>query len=416
MKIRLKRRPRFSLEKFLLFLTILCVSSFALLEYVSISIPVFTVVKWPLLYVAGACLLSQLNLLFKNIMKRRYLFILLLLLLFCGALLVSGNVNRDNSTQISIMRSTVRTVCFVVELFVLMIWIAEKGHGKFLINFLFRYILILVLATDILLFTKLITFHDGSHEAYLVGTKFIVSYLHMDLLMLWFLKGGVSSAQLRNMPKLLLAVLAIYLIVVSIRVQCMTGVLGCVLLFVCYLLIDRPSRKGLNALNSPVSLSLAMLFCLIFPFVSELIVSIPAVNYFVVSVLGRNENLTGRVEIFEIFGSRMEGHAAFGFGMGNANAAAKTLFGYANAQNAFLQWILQAGAITTVALVLVILAIFVQRAKFGNFKKTMPLVILLYVYILLGTVETTFSMSFLLWIGMLFMMVNEKTQPQQSES
>lgn len=415
MKIRLKRRPRFSLEKFLLFLTVLCVSSFALLEYVSISIPVFTVVKWPLLYLGGLCLLSQLNLLIKNIMKRRYLYILLLLVLFCAALLISGNVNKDNSSQINIMRSTVRTVCFVVELFAMMIWIAERGHGKFLINFLFRYIMILVIATDVLLFTKLVTFYDGNHEAYLVGTKFIVSYLHMDLLMLWFLKSGVTSLRLKNMPKLLLAVLAIYLVIVSVRVQCMTGVLGCVILFICYLLIDRPSRKGLSVLNSPATLSLSMLFCLLFPFVSELIVSIPAVNYFVVSVLGRNENLTGRVEIFEIFSSKMEGHGAFGFGMGNANAAAKTLFGYANAQNAFLQWILQAGVITTIALVLFLLAIYVQRAKMGAFKKTMPLVILLYVYILLGTVETTFSMSFLLWFAVLFMMVNEKTPELRQE-
>ena len=65
MKIRLKRRPHFSLEKLLLFVAIFCVSTFALLEYASISIPLFSLVKWPLLYVGGACLISQLNLLMK---------------------------------------------------------------------------------------------------------------------------------------------------------------------------------------------------------------------------------------------------------------------------------------------------------------------------------------------------------------
>lgn len=395
------------MEKLLLFVAVLCVSSYALLEYASISIPIFTVVKWPLIYLAGACLLSQTNLLLKNIMKRKYFFILLALLAFCVSLLMSGNVNKDNSNEISIMRSTVRTVIFLIELFVLMIWAAEKGHGKFLINFLFRYELLLVIATDFLLFTKLIPFYDGSHEAYLVGTKFIVAYQHMELMTLWFLKSGVGF-NVKNVSKLLLVAAAAYLVLVSIRVQCMTGVLGCLILFFCFILIDRPSRKGLSILNSPSFLLIALAVCLIFPFVSELVVSIPAVNYFVVDVLGRNENLTGRVEIFQIFGSKMEGHALFGFGMGNGNAAAKELFGYANAQNAFLHWILQAGVVTTIALVLLMLMIFRQRSKLGAFKKSMPLVILIYVYILLGTVEITFSMNFLLWLGVLFMQVNEK--------
>lgn len=406
MKIRLKRKPRFSLEKLLLFLTVLCVSSFALLEYVSISIPLFTLVKWPLLYLGGACLISQINMLIKTFMKKKYFYVWIALLLLCVCLLLSGASNRNTASNINVMRSTVRTICFLVELFALMIWISEKGHGKFLVSFLFRYVLFLVIATDVLLFTKLIVFYDGSHEAYLVGTKFIVAYLHMELMTLWFLKSGIDMNR-KNIPRILLIVAAVYLVAISIRVQCMTGVLGCVILFACFLVIDRPSRKGLRVLNSPVILLLSLAFCLLFPFVSELIVSIPAVKYFVVEVLGRNENLTGRVEIFQLFGKKMEGHVSFGFGMGNANLTAKTLFGYANAQNAFLQWILQAGFLTTAAMVLLIVTVFAQRSKTRQFKKTMPLVILIYVYILLGTVETTFSMNFFLWIGLLFALTNE---------
>ncbi len=407
MRIRLKRKPRFSLEKLLLFLTIFCVSSFALLEYVSISIPLFTLVKWPLLYLGGVCLISQINMLIRTFMKKKYFYIWITLLLLCGCLLLSGTSNRNTASNINVMRSTARTICFLIELFALMIWVSEKGYGKFFVNFLFRYVLLLVIATDVLVFTKLIVFRDGSYESYLVGTKFIVAYLHMELLTLWFLKSGIGI-NIKNIPRILLIAASAYLVIISIRVQCMTGVLGCVALFVCFMLIDRPSRKGLRVLNSPGMLLLSLAFCLIFPFVSELIVSIPAVNYFVVEVLGRNENLTGRIEIFQLFGKRMEDHALFGFGMGNANLAAKTLFGYANAQNAFLQWILQAGFLTTAAMVLLIVTVFVQRSRTRQFKKTMPLVILIYIYILLGTVETTFSMNFIMWIGLLFALTNEK--------
>ncbi|MBQ8909918.1 MAG: hypothetical protein IJY91_02620 [Oscillospiraceae bacterium] len=407
MRIRLKRKPRFSLEKLLLFVSILCISSFALLEYVSISVPLFTLVKWPLLYLGGVCLTSQINLLIRTFMKKKYFYIWLTLLILCGCLLLSGVSNRNTVSNINVMRSTARTICFLIELFALMIWVSEKGYGKFLVNFLFRYVLLLVIATDALMFTKLIVFYDGSHKAYLVGTKFIVSYLHMELMTLWFLKSGIDM-NIKNISRILLIAASAYLVIISIRVQCMTGVLGCMGLFICLMLIDRPSRKGLRILNSPVMLLLSLAFCLIFPFVSELIVSIPAVKYFVVEVLGRNENLTGRVEIFQLFGKKMEGHALFGFGMGNANLAAKTLFGYANAQNAFLQWILQAGFLTTAAMVLLIVVVFAQHSRTRQFKKTMPLVILIYIYILLGTVETTFSMNFILWIGLLFALTNEK--------
>lgn len=409
MKIRLKRKPSFSLEKLLLFLSTLCVSSFALLEFTSIPIPLFTLVKWPLLYVGGICMISQINLLIRTFMKKKYFYIWLLVLLLCACLLQSGNSNIHTASNINIMRSTLRTITFLLELFILMIWVSEKGYGKFLVHFLFYYVLILVVVTDFLLFSRAIVFTDGPKEAYLVGTKFNAVYLHMDFLMLCYLKNRVDHAE-KNLSVIFLVVATVCIQVVAVTVQCITGVLGSLLLVICFFLNNNPSGKGLRVLNTPVSLIGAMLICLLFPFLSELIVSIPAVKYFVVEVLGKSENLTGRMEIFEIFGKRMEGHMLFGFGMGNANYASVTLFGYATSQNALFQWILQAGFWTTVVLVLFYLAIFAQHCKGTRQKKTMPLVILLYVYVILGIVETTFSMTFFLWITLLFALTNEKME------
>ncbi len=409
MRIKLKFQRKTSAEYLFLFVAILCVSSFALLEHMSISIPVFSLVKNPLLYIGGICILTQLGLLIKTFMKRKYLFLWLALLLFCALLFASVYTNRNPKIGESPMRGTVRAVLFLVELYALMIWISERGHTNYFINFLFYYVLLLVVVTDVLLLTGLITYSDGSHTVYLVGTKFVVSYLHMDLLTLWFLKAD-EGYNIRNIPKLGLVFTAILLIVISVRVECMTGVLGCLILFICFLLIDRPSRKGLSILNAPVTLFGALVINLIFPFISELIVSIPFVNYFVVEIMGKSENLTGRIEIFEIFSRRMEDHWAFGFGFGNENLAAKELFGYANAQNSLLQWILRAGVVNTVMLVVLLLMIFRYRAKLGEYRRTMPLVILIYVYIFLGSVEITFSMSFIMWVFVLFVLVSDRRQ------
>lgn len=413
MRIRLKFQRKTSSEKVFLFIAIVCIASFAVLENTSISIPIYSVVKNPLLYMGGICILTQLKTLLKAFMKKKYFYLWLLVMAFCTFIFIAAYNNKNPDIGSSPMRGTVRMTLFLSELMALMVWVSEKGYSRYLVNILFWYILILVALTDILLLTGIIQFRDGTHEAYLVGTKFNVSYIHLDLLMLWFIKGNAKTT-IKNIPIPVLIISTVLLIIISVRVHCITGILGCIVLFACYMIIDRPSRRGLSILNSPIILIVALVVNLLFPFISKLLVSIPAVNWFVVDVLGKSENLTGRTEIFEIFGEQMNGHWLFGFGFGNENLAAKELFGYANAQNALLQWLLRAGLVNTVLLVCMMVQIFYQRSRSDGIKRTMPLAILIYVYIILGTIEVTFSMSFLLWLFLLIPLIYD-TMEQQEE-
>lgn len=413
MRIRLKINRRFSLERLLLYIAVICVSSFALLEHVTIAIPLFSVVKLPLLYVAGICILSQTNLLLRTFMKKKNFYIWLLLFGLCLALVLSAYSNRNTNIGTFPMLATFRAIFFMVDLLALMIWVSEKGYGSQVINFLFYYVLLLVIVTDVLLFTDIVKFSDGRHKVYLVGTKFTVSYMHMNLLTLWVMKTG-RSVHIRQLPKIGLFLAAIFLVAISLRVECITGLIGCVLLFLCLFGMNPRGKSNLiDRMASPVLLLLALAAGMVFPFVSKLVISIPAVNYVIVEILGRSESLTGRTNIFEIFGTKMAERWAFGFGFGNGNAAAMELFGYANAQNAMHQWILQGGVVSAVMLALFMMAIFGQLRKSGNRKKAMPLVVLIYVYIILGFAETTFSMSFLMWVAMIYMIVNEKTAEER---
>ena len=104
----------------------------------------------------------------------------------------------------------------------------------------------------------------------------------------------------------------------------------------------------------------------------------------------------------------MGGHWLWGYGYGNGNTAAVRLFGCANAQNAQLQWILQAGLPVAFMVDVLITIVIKQLSRSSRKRQIMPLAILIYVYIILGMVETTFSMSFLLWLACVFMQVNEK--------
>ena len=328
----------------------------------------------------------------------------LLLFAFLG---LSAHFNEDPLFGDSPARMTRRFVLFWAELFLLMVWVAETGRGEFTIRFLFWYVLILAVATDFLLLTRLIVFRSGNFETYLVGTKFTVAYLHMDLLALWFVKNkGVFHFWQRS--KMLTIIVAGIIITISAYVDCMTGLLGCFVLMWLFASLNTPVQKKLLKLNSPWLLLLILTASVIFPFMVQSIVSIPAVEVFLVDVLGRNGTLTGRLNIYEVYIRQMEDHWLWGYGLGNSNAAAQVIFGYANAQNAILNWVLQSGVLVTGALVSLIIIVFRQLSKVEEPMPIMPLVALIYVYIIMGAVETTFSMAFFLWIGLLFMCINEK--------
>ncbi len=407
MKIRIKFPRRLTLEKFFLMVAVLCVTSFALLEHVSIPIPIFSLIKMPILYLGGVCLLSQLNMIVKTFMKKKYFYLWITLLLLWGFLFVSAYLNKDLNYGTDPIMVTFRLVLYMVELFVLMIWVCEKQYDRLLLKFLFWYLLILVVATDVLLFTELITFQNGRYEAYLVGTKFSVSYLHMNFLTLWFMQGN-KVIRVKQFSKLWMFLAIALMVVVSLRVECLTGVFGCITLFIMLFILDAPNRNRLRGIVSPLALGTSLGINLGFSFISELVLSIPFVNYFIVQILQKSDTLTGRTNIFVVFSQRMQDHWLLGYGYGNS--AAVELFGYANAQNALLQWIMQGGLLGTLLLTLFFLQVFKQATRSENKKQLMPLVVLVYVYIFLGMVETTFSMSFLMWVSVIFMLSNKKPE------
>ena len=402
------------MEELLFFVAIFCVTSYALLEHVSISIPIFSMVKMPILVIGGFCLMTKVKLLLANILKKRYFYILAVLILLCAGLLSVAFLNQNVFIGTNPVRQTVRLVLFLLELFWLMIWVAETGKVSQIINFLFWYMLILVLVTDVFLFTKVIVFYSGKFENYLVGTKFSVSYLHMDLLTIWFVRNNMRLHR-EGKTKLFVFLATLFVLAVSIRVDCMTGAIGCVALCVLFLLLNTSVGNSLLRFQSPVFLSLFLLGSVIFPFIAERLLSIPLLERLVTDVFGRDNTLTGRLGIFETFFDKMTGHWLQGYGYGNGNTAAEWLFRCANAQNALLQWVLEVGASITALLVGLILLVFKQLSKGPEQKQILPLVALVYVYVILGTVETTFSMSFILWIALIFMYVNAKEPETETE-
>ena len=71
MKRKIQLRRKVPLEELILFFALLFIASYAFLEHVSISIPLFSMVKVPLLLGGGVCLLTQIKLFLNNIRKKK---------------------------------------------------------------------------------------------------------------------------------------------------------------------------------------------------------------------------------------------------------------------------------------------------------------------------------------------------------
>lgn len=404
------RLPRsFTLNGLIIFVALFCVSSFAFLEHASISISAVSSIKLPLLYVGFVCLVLQIKTISRCLFKKNKFYTLLAMAVFCVLLVISMFANWKTNIGESPLRYTFRLLLYLVEVFLLMTVIAETGRGQAALNFLFWYLLLITIVNDTLMFTQIIRFVVGRYESYLVGTKFSVSYLHMNLLTMWVMcryhKGG-----LRGISRWLVVVAAVFIALVAIRVNCMTGVLGSALLVILFGMMDGSKRHKLFKFTSPWLLLLALVVSVAFAFVADAFTQIPVVKYFVEDVLNRDTSITGRTNIYQMYVANLEGRWLTGYGYGNGNDAALALFGYENVQNGLLQWVLQVGIPATIGMVAMMMQVFrlANRCSLERRAQLMPLVALIYMYIVLGTIETTFNMAFILWFALIYMVANER--------
>ena len=406
MRIRLRFRRRLALEDIRFYICALCVLTYALLEHMSIGIPWFSGMKMPLLYLGALCALPEINLVLKRFRIRKYFYVTCVTVALCGFLFLSAYMNRVPRFGIVPYKNTYRLILYVIELLILTFWVSEKGWFDRILHLAFGYLLVMVLTVDFMIFAGIDLLGMMQDGVYIIGTKFTVVYMHMNLLSLWLVKMQ-DKLTFTGWQRARMIFMGVVMLVVTFRVNCMSGVLGCVMLLFLLWRTQRGKHLTRRLLCSPRVLLLFVVGSVLFVFAVQMLVAIPAVSYFIESVLGRDNNLTGRLQIYEMFSAEMQGNWLFGFGMGNANSAAMALFGYANAQNAILQWILQTGVPVTALLVAVMVLVFARLYKYHSLQKMMPMVALIYVYITLGTVETTFSMSFILWVFMLLMYVNQ---------
>lgn len=389
-------------------IALICVASYAILENVGISIDNFGNIRRPLLFMAAFCLIPLIGSIIKKLKRKEYFLFCMILFIFLGTFSYSTLINRDTVSGSGVVYATINLFLYIIELFILMIYAAENNKVQSVFNLIFRYALLITIITDVIIFTGIVHFTDGAFETYLIGTKFSVVYLHIYLLAFYLLKYSFGKL-LSPRQIVMLIILSFMAICVSIRIDCNTGIIGSMLLVVFVLIFWIYRDKVLKAFSSPLLFLVFIFGSGIIAFLLERIIQTPAITNLITNTLERDLTLTGRTEIFSLYTLKMAGHWLWGYGYGNAYTVSMGLFGYADAQNALLQWILQVGIIPIIFLVLLWANIMHHVSMRKDLIKIMPIIALIYVFIILGTVEITYSMNFFLWMGLLFMWSHQKS-------
>lgn len=412
----LQIKKRYSLNEIMVIVALFCVSTFALMEHSSISISAISMIKTPILLLGAVAVASQAQTILRNFFKKKYFGLYAALIVLSGMLIWSMRANMNALIGESPLRDTVRLILYLFELFSLAVILAERGKGMFALRFVFIYEMALLVITDILMLSGAVRFFSGGFESYFVGSKFSVGYMHMNALTLWAMTRK-PGAHKKGMPKKSIAALTVFLVVIAIRVDCMTGIIGCVILLGIYLLLTTRKSSTVRFFISSRMLVVFLLCSVVFSFAAQWLLNLPVISFIVENVFKRDTTLTGRLNIYLQYIQKVSDHWLTGYGYGNGNVVSVFLFRYENTQNAILQWVLQVGVPTTAMLLYVMywISCTVRRANDAKVRRTLPMIALIYTYIVLGTVETTFNMSFLMWWAFIFMLVNERRKdPRQT--
>ena len=341
----------------------------------------------------------------QKLRRKAYMNIFVFYTLFFALTLYSAYLSKNAVPGSNPVTLDILFQLFVFESLCLVVYALATERTNELLNCLLVYNGILVVFNDLLMFGG-IRFYAGEFEAFLVGTKFDVIYLHMNFIATFLVKLKLSRRQMKEarIPKVMLVTIAAIIVLIGVRVDCNTGMMGVLLLIALVYVCDRWPETVAKWLGSPWTFLFFLMVSMLFAYYVTWLLNLPVVKHFIEDTLHRSLTLTGRTDIYTAYTSVMRDNWVWGFGYGNAYPICMERFHYADTQNGILEWILQVGVVGTVAMVLVFIVIMLFYRKKASLTSGAPMLALLYVYILLGTVEITINKNFWLYIIVLFML------------
>lgn len=261
----------------------------------------------------------------------------------------------------------------------------ETVKNYFLISLLF----VIVMDITVLIGLDFDKTYYQNLVSYLFGNKFMLLYLHLQTFALMAFYGNLNN----NKKDYWYVLYAIIGLLMCVRVNCVTGVVG-IIVFSLMLFIPF-NDKIKKALSKPISIFIMLLIVEILLFISRTLYN-TSIGQYIVDLLNKGNSLNGRFIIYEILPHIMSSRFIFGYGY---NSSIIThILGYGNAQNGLLQYLLDLGIVGT----LLFLINLYKSVNIEFESDNWPLYCALYAFIICSLFEVCFKFNFFIILCMLF--------------
>ncbi len=278
---------------------------------------------------------------------------------------------------------------FTVVLFIETVCILQMVQAFLKIAFYVLFIYVIYL--DLFMFT--------GHDRDMYGGKFIISYVHLYLVVIYYR----LHPMLQNKSLYIYYALLVGTVYICLYMRCSTMMVALIPFFL--LTIWKPLKKRKSRLYSLSFFLITLVICdgILFLFSSWLL-SFKFVQTFIVDVLHEDLTLTGRLGIYGTIGEVFGDSPWYGMGIGNYLGVTMILTGCANAQNGIINLFLEVGVIGC-ALFICWLSQLIKKARLYNVSY--PIIAFIYAELVISMVEIPFSyMSF--WIMSTFLLLHNK--------
>lgn len=323
---------------------------------------------------------------YNKIVTNRNIGIVFIWLCLSFSLFYSSYLNRNNYESRDPLLSAVIFCSIILEFSLIVLYAQSEGKLEHLVT-LYRYWgTVAVILADISVF---LTKDTQSDTEYLFGDKFATAYLHMFVMALWLLRRNISLYKVKDL--LIYSALFIDCMLSGIHTKCSTGTIGFVLVIVFWVLCIKFSNVFLTKTISII----LIIFSFSYSFIYSRILQTPAAIFFIENVLHKDISMTGRTGIFQILPAVISKKPLWGYGYGiSYEVLSRYIHGnIPNTQNAVAEWLLY-GGICVVILVLIFIFYGLKNISNCSDNICIPLVCMIYSYIVIGSVEVTFGKTF----------------------
>lgn len=340
----------------------------------------YNTLKYTILFICGIYIFRNFPLIKKNLDNK----LTGALGVFSVSASYSAVNNFENIKNRNVILATTVLLLSIWEFYLMIACAKGKGKTKNVVHLYKNLTAITIAVTDVgVLFVP--TIDNGN---YLIGTKFSVTYLHILLVALYL---ASNKANQKKDNRAVLTLLITLSVLISLKVECATGIIGLLIYIVCYLNKEQFSKFFLSAKTFIVSILVVDSFAVAY----EMILNNRYIQNIISNVFHRSLTLTGRANIYQKLPIILETNLIWGNGCGSAYEIMQRYTPYADAQNGVAQWIIQVGVVGTIALFIALALCFTNPQKNLTNRGEVEIAILIFVFIVLSAIEITFDTMFI---------------------